>query len=239
MIALLAHLEHVGFDAAPRPVDGGFAADGREQLTYVAGTSPQPHAWNEEAAWLIGDLVRRLHAAAASFVAPGDATWRPWFGRSLPGDHPVIGHGDLGPWNIMAVDGVPTGFIDWDNAGPVDARWELAQVAWLNAQLHDDDVAARNDLPDAPARMRQCAVLLDGYGLARAERPGFVDDMIEFAIRTARDEAVAHEVGPETASPAPDGYPVLWGVTWRARAAAWMIDHRREIEAALAEPCGH
>lgn len=128
---------------------------------------------------------------------------------------------------------MPTSIIDWDNAGPVDAVWELAQVAWLNAQLHDDDVAELNGLPDATARFRQCAAILEGYRLRPIDRIGFVDKMIEFATRSARDEAVTHAVSEATPSPAPDGFPILWGVTWRTRAACWMLDHRREIERAI------
>ena len=40
VIRLLKHLGERGFSAAPRPVDGGFAPDGRERLTYIEGASP-------------------------------------------------------------------------------------------------------------------------------------------------------------------------------------------------------
>lgn len=233
VIALLRHLHANGFDAAPRPVGDGFAPDGRERLEFIEGESPQPRPWSDDAVWEVGRLLRRLHEAAATFRPGESPAWRPWFARALGGDRCVIGHGDLGPWNILAREGRPVAFIDWDNAGPIDARWDLAQTAWLNAQLHDDDVAELNDLAPPEDRARQLRLVVDGYGLARADRVGFVDRMIEFALRSARDEAVEHRVGPGTASPAHDGYPVLWAVAWRARAAAWMLDHRRTLEAAL------
>ena len=116
---------------------------------------------------------------------------------------------------------------------PVDAMWELAEAGWLNAQLHDDDVAERVGLPDAATRIAQLVAFLDGYGLGRAERPALVDHMIEFAVRSARDEAISVPVGPETPSPGPNGYPLLWAVAWRARAAAWMLDHRGALARAL------
>jgi hypothetical protein len=233
VLALLRHLAHVGFDAAPRPVGDGFAADGREALVYLEGESPQPVAWSDEAAWTIGRLLRDLHAATASFTPPDDARWQPWFARDLPGTRPVIGHGDLGPWNVLAVDELPVAFVDWDNAGPVDAAWELAQVGWLNAQLHDDDVAERNGLPSATARARQLGLIVDGYELARDERPSFVDKLIEMAVRAARQEAIDHDIGPESDAVAADGFPVLWGITWRARGAAWMLEHRPLLERAI------
>ena len=233
VIALLEHLHQRGFDASPKPIEGGFAANGREQLTFIDGASPQPAAWCDDACWRIGQLLRQLHETAASFDPGPDPQWRPWFARQLPGRRPVIGHGDLGPWNILARDQRPVAFIDWDTAGPVDALWELAEVAWLNAQLHDDDVANLNGLPDEAARMRQCALILDGYRLEPADRVGFVDRMIEFAIRSARDEAEVHHVTPDQTSPAPDGFPTLWAIAWRSRAAAWMLDHRPQIERAI------
>jgi hypothetical protein len=133
----------------------------------------------------------------------------------------------------LARDEMPVAFIDWDNAGPVDAIWELAHVTWLNAQLHDDDVAALNELGTASFRALQCRLVLDGYELDTRHRVGFVDRMIEFAVRSVRDEAITQGVAPETTSPAPDGFPVLWAIAWRARAAAWMMDHRSVIERAI------
>lgn len=233
VIRLLHHLHENGFEAAPRPVDGGFAPDGREQLGFIEGGLQQPAPWTVDGIREVGRLLRQLHEAAAGFDPGPDPRWRPWFGRDLGGDRTVIGHGDLGPWNILVRHDRPVAFIDWDNAGPVDARWELAQAGWLNAQLHDDDVAARNDLPPAAVRIGQLVALLDGYGLRRADRALLVDRMIEFAVRSARDEAVMGAVGPDTASPDDRGFPTLWAVTWRSRAAAWMLDHRRQLETAL------
>ena len=178
-------------------------------------------------------MVGRLHQATATFDPPLDAVWRPWFARDLPGSRPVIGHGDLGPWNVLACDGLPIAIIDWDYAGPVDAVWELAQLVWLNAQLHDTDVAAASGLPSPEDRVRLAAALLDGYGLPAAERVGFVGRLVEFAIRNAREEAIEYRVEPDTVSPAPDGFPILWGFAWRARSAAWMLDHRELIVAAI------
>jgi len=144
----------------------------------------------------VGRLLRGLHAAAATFVPPPGAAWRPWFGRDLGGSRPVFGHCGTGPWNIIARDARPAALVDVEFAGPVDAVWELAQAAWLNAQLQDDDIAERCGLPDAAARARQVKLILDGYGLARGERRGFVDKMITFAVHDARAEAVTHQVTP-------------------------------------------
>jgi hypothetical protein len=225
-MSFLSFLNDAGFRAAPKPIGSGFSPDGREMLEYIAGASPQPFAWTDEASFEIGALLRALHNLSATWEAPRDAHWEPSFLRGLPGRQSVIGHGDLGPWNVLARDGRPIAFIDWDSAGPLDPLWELAHVMWQNAQLYDDDVSDLNQLPDAEARARHAALIADGYGIARGARVDFADRMIELAIRSAREEAVRHDVTTATESPLPDGYPILWAITWRTRSAAWMLDHR-------------
>ena len=129
---------------------------------------------------------------------------------------------------------MPVALIDWDYAGPLDANWDLAQVAWLNVQLHDDDIAERQGLPDAATRAQQLCSLLDAYGLERTRRKGFVDRMIEVAVHDAREESILGKVTPETTSGLDEtGFPVLWAVTWRVRSASWMLRHRSLLEAAI------
>lgn len=234
MHALLRHFEKVGFEGAPRVVGSGFDDAGREVVTYLPGSSPHPGPWSDGAVFAIGRLLRAAHDATSGFVPPGDAVWQPWFGRSLPGQRPVIGHCDAGAWNIVALDGTPYAFIDWEYAGPVDAMWELAHVAWQNAHLFDDDIAERVGLPSPEARARQLRLLVDAYGATPDERIGMVDRMVTLAVHEARAEAVAARVTPEsTQALLPDGYPVLWAVTWRARSASWMLAHRTTLMAAL------
>jgi phosphotransferase family enzyme len=230
VIALLRHLEDAGFEGAPRVVGDGYAPDGRLAVTYVPGSSPHPRAWpSEEAAAHIGVLLRQLHTATRSFTPPPGTRWQ---GGQTGGA--VIGHRDLGPWNIVG-DGVPRAFIDWECAGPIDPLRELAQATWLNAQLHDDDIAALHDLPDAPARARHAGAIVEAYGMNRTDRSDFVDLLLDVALESARGEAVRHRVTLEsTQAVAADGYPIMWAITWRARSAAWMFRNRRLLNAAVA-----
>ena len=235
VLALLRHLEDAGFAGAPKVVGTGIAADGREMVRYIEGSSPHPRPWPDDAVGGVGRLLAGLHAAAATFVPPPGAVWKPWFGRALPGSRPVFGHCDTGPWNIVARDGQPVALIDFEFAGPVDAIWDLVQAAWLNAQLHDDDIAERSGLPDAAARARQVRLVLDGYELPRGERDDFVDKMISFAVHDARAEAVSAGVTPDVVSATTsDGYPYAWAITWRARSASWMLTNRSLLQRALA-----
>lgn len=226
--ALLHHLEDVGFAGAPRVVESGFDERGRETLTYIEGEFIHPQPWDEDALPRVGQILRDLHLATQSFRAPPDALWRPWHGRRLGRSETCIGHCDTGPWNIVARGGRPHALIDWEVAGPVDPLYELAQACWLNAQLHDDDVAARVGLAPVGDRARHLRLVLDGYELPRAQRVGFVDKMIEFAVHDAAEQVRVPAVGPETQDPTH-----LWAVAWRVRSAAWMLRHRSVLERAL------
>ena len=154
-----------------------------------------------------------------------------------------IGHCDAAPWNFLALDGRPVALIDWDTAGPVGVMWDLAQTAGLKAQLHDDELARRLELPSLDARARQLRGIVDGYGLTKKERARLVDHMIEVAIRSAAQEAIDAGVSATATSPAAtgrlgggaptSGHDLLWAITWRTRSAAWMLKHRRVLERAL------
>jgi aminoglycoside phosphotransferase (APT) family kinase protein len=187
--------------------------------------------WSDDALAVIAQLLRQLHDASESYDPPPDALWRHSFARSLPAGRRVIGHGDLGPWNIVARDGLPVAFIDWDHAGPVGAIWDLAQTAWLNVQLHDDDVAELQGLSDLHDRGRQLRLFVDAYGLPLSEREGLVASIAEFAIHSAREEAIEHGVKP-TSNQAVDesGYPIMWAIAWWARSASWILRHHRVLE---------
>ncbi len=233
----LGHLEAEGFTAAPRPVGSGFDDHGNELLTFVEGQSVQPEPWSEDAIVRLGELLASLHVAARTYAPPEGAVWKDWFGRHLGTPLAGFGHGDLGPWNIMAINHVPVGFIDWDTAGPMDPIYELAQAAWLNVQLHDDDIAASVGLGDVDHRARQLGLMLDAYGLSSAGRVGFVDKMVEVAVHDSAHEAIEHGVTPATTSGiAANDYPFVWGISWRVRSAAWMLRHRHQLEAAIATP---
>jgi hypothetical protein len=221
--ALLRHLQEQGYPGAPRVAGAG--------VTFVPGESPHPHAWPDDALPRVGALLRGLHDATASFTPPPGAVWQPSWLRDLGGDDPVYGHGDTGPWNIV---GRPDAFIDWEFAGPVDRLWELAQTVWLNAQLVDDDVAERQGLADAATRAEHARAIVDGYALPAARRADLVERLADVAAHAARHEAVNHAVTPDsTAAVDDDGYPILWGIAWRARSASWIARHRPLLRRAL------
>jgi hypothetical protein len=227
--ALLRHLEQLGLDSSPRVVGSGFDTEGRETLTYIEGEIVHPAPWCDDAMLAIGQMIRALHDATVSFRVPENALWRPWFGRDVGGPHRIIGHCDAAPWNIVDRAGMPVALIDWEVAGPVDALTELAQVAWNNAQLYDDDVAEMNGLPDAAARMRQVRLLVDAYGLSVGHRRELAGRIIEFAVQSAANEVIEQGITPETRNA-----PRVWGIAWQVRSVAWIMRNRLMLERALA-----
>jgi thiamine kinase-like enzyme len=186
----------------------------------------------EKRAFKTGELLRRLHAATATFVPAQDEVWSPWFGRILGDSDRIIGHCDVGPWNIVQQNDQKLVLIDWDYAGPVDPLIDLAQACWLNAKLHDDIVAQNEHLPSLHERARHLRALLEGYQLPNEERIGLVETMIQFAVHSTAAEADEAGIMPDVDTAAIDRN-VLWGMAWRSRAAVWMLKNRRTLERAV------
>ena len=221
---VLRHLEESGFPAPRVRGDG---------VTYVPGTVVDRGPWSEDAARSLGVLIRRLHDAMRSFPVPEDAVWQPWSGRVLGESQQIIGHCDLGPWNIVTRNGLPSALIDWEYAGPVDPLVELAQACWLNAKFYDPVVSAIEDLPPLESRLITLRAIVDGYGLPSAYHSRLVSHMIEVATLAAAGEAEYAGVRPDSA-PSDFDPETTWAISWRVRSAASMIQFRERLIAALA-----
>ena len=226
LTALLRHLEQAGFEGSPRVPGDGSDETGRAGLSWIDGRIAYPDEWSDEGIWQVGRMLRALHEATAGFVPPPGTSW-PGYWLRQTGPDSVIGHCDAGPWNTVARDGLPVAFVGWDVAGPVDLLDDIASCAWWQAQLRADRPDAPA-LPDAATRARKLACFAEGYGLAADLRAALVGRMIEFAIRECADEAEQAQISPASTDPAP-----MWGLAWRARAAAWMIEHRGVLERAV------
>jgi aminoglycoside phosphotransferase (APT) family kinase protein len=60
--------------------------------------------------------------------------------------------------------GPPTGFFDWDFAGPVTREWDLAYTAFSWVPLHARHVVALEGFNDFAARSQRLRRFLDVYG---------------------------------------------------------------------------
>jgi hypothetical protein len=175
-----------------------------------------------------------------------NTVWQPVWLRELDGDTRVIGHCDTGPWNIIGSNHCPQAFIDWEFAGLVDPLWELAETTWLNAQLHDDDIAELHELPDAATRARQVRAIIDGYGLAGADREHFYDRLLDVAVHSARAEVLAwchcgkHHRGRCGRVPHPVGHRMARSQRFLDRPPSPTPDASTELNRRSARPeCSH
>jgi len=222
--AFLHHLEAVDFDGAPRHL--GHDAQGREVLTYIEGEVGLPPfpAWvaDEEILLGVARLQRALHHAAASFVAPPDATWdRP----NLPdlGPDAIVCHNDLCVENVVVRGGRVIAFIDFDFAAPSDPLLDIAIAARHWMPMRDPvDVDPELRGIDQVARFRAfCAE----HGLDRAQRRAVVAHLGAFLDRALLSMRTRADSGQEAYIRAWEaGYP-----DQNRRSRAWVDAHANDL----------
>ena len=182
--ALLARLNEVLPGVAPRPL--GRDEQGREVLSWLdgdVGIEPFPQ-WVTEERFLIsiGQLLRRIHDALASWQPPPGLEWS----DQIPDPHggPLIVHADVCPENVIVEDGRAVAIIDWEFAAPGRRIWDVVSTARLcvpfTAPARRDPIYAGEDVT---ARLR---VFLDAYGLQPADRVAFTAVLDERRIAGER-----------------------------------------------------
>ncbi len=220
--ALLRHLDHAGFEGAPRVL--GIDEKEREVLTYLP--SDAAPAWSDEALIATARLVRRLHEALADFVPPPGAVWRlPPSARRPPSGR--IGHNDLCPINTVYANGRPYGFIDWDLAGPARDLEDIPYAAYSFVFLRPDSFWPRPGCPAPPDRPARLRLFCDAYGVD--DRLTLLD-AVEALLRDALSETV--ELGQQGVSPY--GRLLARGEDqFRRMELAWLAENRSTLERAL------
>ena len=233
----LLHLERVGFRESPRFL--GVDEQGRDILEFVPGEVPsQPvvEAWAATAGVLcaISMLLKRLHLASASFVAPADACW---FGDDLtvelPAELPpapppeIVSHFDVTPQNVVFRAGEPVALIDFDLTRPGTRLQDVINTAmWWVPLFPPEDRDPAMAGGDVPSRL---AMFVESYGLGAAERNAFVDRAVEGATRTwYRMRANAEHRG--------GGWARMWneGVGDRIlRRREWLLENQVILDRAL------
>lgn len=240
--ALLAYLHDVGFDGAPTVL--GLDQRGREVLEYVEGDvgllgpgQPLP-PWfvTDEAAYEVGDWLRRFHDTQRGFEPDPSLPWRLAGGRPL-GQGEVIVHHDVAPYNtVRDTTSGPAGerltLLDWDFCAPGDPMKDVAFSVWQWVPLWADRqaVAAGHGGAATPAQAaRRTAVLLDGYHPTAAQRGALVD-VVAAEMRHHGDTVQLLAAAGDQAFAA----LVRDGVAREARLDAdWVERHRDVIEQAI------
>jgi hypothetical protein len=123
---ILRHRETKGFHGAPRFL--GLDDKGREVLTYLPGDVPNElGAFSDEQIAAAAELLRCLHNATTDC--------------ELRAGNEVVCHGDPSPCNCVFVDGVPSGFIDFDSAHPGTRDDDVGYAAWLWLDIGNNELA--------------------------------------------------------------------------------------------------
>jgi len=137
-------------------------------------------------------LLRQLHDATVDCA--------------LRDGHEIVCHGDASPCNCVLVDGVPTAFIDFDDAHPGSRLEDVGYAAWLWIDIGNDDLAA-------DPQGRRVADFFHGYGLDAAAA---VDSIVLAQVALARrtDSASVRE--------------------WADNCRAWVESNRTELSRAIA-----
>lgn len=220
--------EH-GFTGAPKPVG---LADGREQLTYVAGDvalMPYP-SWSmtEAALASVGGLLRRFHQASSAIPLEPEVPWASDFADPRGGT--ILCHSDTCVENVVFQDGEAYGLIDFDMAAPGRPLWDVAMAARYWAPMLDPETAARLPSYVGLDPVRRLRILADAYRVSADDRAEFLN-VIEEVTAVERAELAARVNVGDAALVKAFNDQGGWA-TWD-RTQAWLADQRETFLAAL------
>ena len=165
---MLAHLQAVGFDRAPRVL--GIDERGREILSYIGGdvVAAAPAFLSDARLISATRLIRDFHDATA--------------GTSLASGGEVVCHGDLGSHNIVFDGERAVGLIDWDEGVRPGLRLvDFAHAVWCCADVCEEAV-------EVSEQARKLRLMCRVYGCE--DIAGVVDEITDRFCR-ARDAHAA------------------------------------------------
>ncbi len=203
--SLLRHLEEVGFDGAPRVL--GIDERGREIVTFIEGHVPPDLAtWLDDQLVEAAELIRRFHDATA--------------GAELAAGEEVVCHNDLSPCNTVFVEGMPSAFIDFDEAAPGSRSQDLGYALWLFLDLGPEGA-------DISTQGRRIRMMCDAYGI------GSEFDALSAIARSQRATLKRSLGRLRSGGPAISVAYSQSSVRWIRGELAWLEAHRDELEAAM------
>jgi hypothetical protein len=151
-------------------------------------------------------LIRQFHDATA--------------GTTLAGDEEVVCHNDLSPCNTVFVEGMPSAFIDFDEAAPGPRSQDLGYAMWLFLDLGPEGA-------DPPTQGRRIRMMCETYGL------GSEFDPIS-AIAHGQQATLQRSLDRlRSGGPASSVAYARSSVEWIRGQMAWLDAHRDELEEAM------
>lgn len=217
---LLAHLERVELEGAPRPRGIERA---RERLTFVPGVAlarPWPAVMlADDGPAQLGGWWRRYRDAVDGYRPAVDAIWR--IGRRPLRSGETVAHGDLGVWNTVWEGDRLRGVIDWEFARPDHPLRDLGELAVFAVPLgmRDHTAYGWEAPPDLRSRLRALAG-------AAGVRP---DDVLAAALRVLRTESHLVARLARTGVPPWTGFHAGGVVEQFARSSAFVREHRAAL----------
>ena len=185
----------------------GIDEQGREILTFIEGHVPPDLAtWSDEQLVRAAEMIRRFHDATA--------------GSALAGGEEVVCHNDLSPCNTGFVRGIPSAFIDFDEATPGSRSQDLGYALWLFLDLGAESV-------DIHTQGRRIRLMCDAYGL---------DDGFDAIGAIARSQQAARERSLDRLRSGGSESTVSYArdsVRWIRAEMASLEAHWDELEAAM------
>jgi Ser/Thr protein kinase RdoA (MazF antagonist) len=211
---LLAHVRSHGVPEAPEVL--GFDADGDEILAFIEGDPIGPPVSDGQLASL-GDLLRRVRAALATFPEPTSRRWRMPFTAGG-----ALVHGDVSWWNVVFDGDSVVGLLDWDLAGLASPLFDLAYAWWTCAPFEAD--------ADVDESLRRARVLVDAFGASDDERARLPEELSHAHARIA--SLISHGAATDDL-----GLVGIWNEGRRmdgiGRSMLWLADHREALATAL------
>ena len=195
---LLMHLEQKDYPFSPRLL--GMDDQGREILTYLPGETDFPATlWTDTDVIIrAADMLRQFHDASAELIGI-DGSWA--FSHSV---REVICHNDFAPYNMVFTDGLPTGVIDFDLAGPGPRLRDLAYLGyWLAPLSFTDGDMAMASLAELDAGNLRLKLLCSTYGTDDFD--GLLAMIAEVLAHMSSHEAVRKMIGDVAAQHLADG----------------------------------
>ncbi|KMK76763.1 phosphotransferase [Alkalihalobacillus pseudalcaliphilus] len=178
---LLKHLEHKGFNYAPRFL--GMDERNREIISFIEGeTGHYPlkkYMWSNDALTEVAKMLRLYHDAVRDF--PFEENWKPI--DHTPEPIEVLCHNDFAVYNIIFNHEKPVGIIDFDHAAPGPRLWDIAYTLYtcvpLSRLWHTEtfETVYYEPTKDAERIKQRVKLFFESYGIAGLET-GFLEMVI-------------------------------------------------------------
>lgn len=157
---VLRYVRTQGFLAAPVPLN---IADGKEELTYIAGESliaPYPSwVFSESTIASAAKLLRQFHDAARNYRPDESDNWN----RELADTQgAAICHGDPCIDNFVFVDGIAIGIIDFEYMAPGRAQADFG--SFLRQSIPIVPSKVQTNVPKDVDPIALIVAAVNGYG---------------------------------------------------------------------------